>query len=209
MKVSKFHASAIKRFVDLILSSIIIVISSPLIIIISVLIALASSGGVFFLQERTGKNGLPFKIIKFRTMVKNAEKLKSKFKKLNESDGPAFKISNDPRFTPFGKIISKTGLDELPQFFNVLKGEMSIVGPRPLPVNESKKLNVKDKIRELVKPGITSTWVTQGQHNLSFKKWMELDKKYVENASLKEDTIIIVNTFFLIIKFMGREFKSL
>lgn len=135
-------------------------------------------------------------------MVPNAERIKSRYKKLNEADGPVFKIRDDPRFTKFGKILSRTGLDELPQMINVIKGEMSVVGPRPLPVKEAKKLTKEQKIRELVKPGITSSWVTHGSHKLTFKKWMSLDKKYIEKATLVSDLSIIKDTVILIGNFI-------
>ena len=132
-------------------------------------------------------------------MIKNAEKLKNKYKRLNQADGPVFKIYDDPRFTKIGKILSKLGLDELPQLINVLKGEMSLVGPRPLPVDEAKKLTKEQKIREMVRPGITSTWVIEGSHRLSFKKWMQLDKEYVENATFLKDLKIIIKTVFMLL----------
>jgi lipopolysaccharide/colanic/teichoic acid biosynthesis glycosyltransferase len=135
-------------------------------------------------------------------MISDAEKKQIKFKNLNEADGPVFKIRNDPRFTKFGEILSRTGLDELPQFINILKGEMSIVGPRPLPVNEAGKLTKKQKIRELVKPGITSSWVIEGSHKLSFKDWMRLDREYVKNASFAVDVSIIWNTVTLVARFL-------
>lgn len=131
-------------------------------------------------------------------MVTNADKIQNRFKNLNEADGPVFKIQNDPRFTKFGKILSKTGLDELPQLINVVKGEMSLVGPRPLPVSEAIKLTKQQKIRELVKPGITSGWVTGGSHQMPFEKWMKLDADYVQNATFTTDISIIYKTFWMI-----------
>jgi lipopolysaccharide/colanic/teichoic acid biosynthesis glycosyltransferase len=130
-------------------------------------------------------------------MVANAARIQSRYKKMNEADGPVFKIRDDPRFTKFGKLLSRTGFDELPQMINVLRGEMSIVGPRPLPINEVHKLTAKQRIRELVKPGVTSSWVIAGSHELSFKEWMDLDRKYVEKASLTGDLLIILKTIIL------------
>jgi lipopolysaccharide/colanic/teichoic acid biosynthesis glycosyltransferase len=198
MNITNYHKSTIKRLLDIIVSILGLLITSPLILFISFVIKITSKGPVIFLQERVGKNGKVFKIIKFRTMIPNAERIQSRLKKINQADGPVFKIYNDPRFTEIGKFLSRTGLDELPQLINVLRGEMSIVGPRPLPVNEAKKLTRGQKIREFVRPGITSSWVTSGSHKLSFKKWMYLDKKYVENASLATDLSIIWNTIILI-----------
>jgi lipopolysaccharide/colanic/teichoic acid biosynthesis glycosyltransferase len=135
-------------------------------------------------------------------MTPNAERIKPRLKKQNQADGPVFKIRDDPRFTKFGKLLSRTGLDELPQIINVLKGEMSMVGPRPLPVKEALKLTKEEKNRELVRPGITSSWVTEGSHKLTFKKWMNLDKKYVEKATFASDLSIIKDTVMLIGNFI-------
>jgi len=202
MTISDYHGSPTKRTLDITFSTICLIITSPLILLISLLIKLTSDGDVFFLQKRIGKNGKVFKIIKFRTMIPNAERIKPHLKKQNQADGPVFKIRDDPRFTKFGKILSRTGLDELPQMINVLKGEMSMVGPRPLPIKEAEKLTKAQKIRELVKPGITSSWVTHGSHKLTFKKWMNLDKKYVEKATLTSDLLIIKDTVMLIGNFI-------
>ena len=127
----------------------------------------------------------------------NSERMLLKYKNINEADGPVFKIKNDPRFTKIGRLLSHTGLDELPQFINVLKGNMSMVGPRPLPTFEYEKLNKKQKIRNLIKPGITSLWVINGTHNLSFSKWMYLDKIYIEEANLLLDIKILIKTTFI------------
>lgn len=198
----KYGASLLKNILD----DSIIFLSFPVLFLLFISISLGEFVGsglpIYFLQKRIGKKGKIFKIIKFRTMVINASRIQGKYLKLNEADGPAFKIQNDPRFTKFGKILSRTGLDELPQFINVLKGDMSIVGPRPLPINEARKLSKRDKIRELVKPGITSSWVVAGQHGMSFKKWMELDREYVQNASFAGDLIIILKTAALVFRFM-------
>jgi lipopolysaccharide/colanic/teichoic acid biosynthesis glycosyltransferase len=162
------------------------------------LIRLANHGPVIFKQERIGEYGKRFTMYKFRTMVIGAEKLKNKYKHLNHADGPVFKIRNDPRLTGFGKILVKTGLDELPQLINVLKGEMSIVGPRPLPVYEASQLTKAQKVRELVLPGITSSWVVSGAHNLKFPEWMRLDREYVEKANILTDVSILFKTAALI-----------
>ena len=200
--ISNYHSSPTKRTLDITFSTICLIITSPLVLLISLLIKLTSDGDVFFLQKRTGKNGKVFIIIKFRTMIPNAERIKPRLKKQNQADGLVFKIRDDPRFTKFGKLLSRTGLDELPQMINVLKGEMSMVGPRPLPVKEAFRLTREQKIRELVKPGITSSWVIGGSHKLSFKKWMSLDRKYVENATFVSDLSIIKDTVILIGNFI-------
>ncbi len=169
-------------------------------IIIGVIISLTSEGGVFFKQKRIGKNGKPFILYKFRTMISGADKMQKKYAHLNISDGPTFKIPKDPRYTKFGKYLVKTGLDELPQLINIIKGEMSVVGPRPFPVNEEEKLTSSQKIRETVLPGITSLWVIRGAHNLKFNKWMKLDREYVEKATFKTDLYILTSTILLISK---------
>jgi lipopolysaccharide/colanic/teichoic acid biosynthesis glycosyltransferase len=201
--VSKYHYSFLKQILDFSVSFIIFLVTLPFVLFIAVVSAVTSGLPVFFIQKRAGINGRPFKIIKFRTMINGAEKMQKKYKKLNESDGPAFKIKNDPRFTGFGKILSNTGLDELPQFINVLKGEMSIVGPRPLPIAEAKKLSGVYRVRALVKPGITSSWVTGGSHKLSFRKWMDLDREYVTKGKFGDDLEIMFKTTALIFRFLS------
>jgi lipopolysaccharide/colanic/teichoic acid biosynthesis glycosyltransferase len=141
-----------------------------------------------------GKNGRIFSFIKFRTMGRLAEHQKGHLLHLNEADGPVFKIRNDPRYTQIGKFLAHAGLDELPQLINVLNGDMSIVGPRPLPISEARKIPKKCRIRESIKPGMTSSWVIKGSHLLSFEEWMKLDKDYVHNASINKDIRIILKT---------------
>lgn len=142
-------------------------------------------------------------------MKEGAEKQQLNLMHLNEADGPVFKIHNDPRYTKFGKVLARTGLDELPQIINVIKGEMSLVGPRPLPVKEAEKLTASQKKRHLVKPGITSSWVVKGPHSIPFKKWMELDLDYVYNASFHKDLSILVKTFMNVVGFILRQFREL
>ncbi|MCH7730066.1 sugar transferase [Patescibacteria group bacterium] len=202
---SPYHFSFEKKLFDFILSVFGLVALSPILIVISIMIKLTSKGPVFFTQKRVGKDGRVFTFIKFRTMVLGAERLKWRYRHLNEADGPVFKIKDDPRFTNVGKFLARTGLDELPQLINVLKGDMSLVGPRPLPVPEAKKLTPSQKERELVKPGITSNWVVKGAHNLSFDEWMRLDIDYVENGSLFVDLKVLVLTATLILKSIPRQ----
>lgn len=152
-----------------------------------------------------GKDHRPFWIYKIRTMIDNAENLKSKIEKLNESDGPVFKIYNDPRYTKIGKFLSHTGLDELPQIINVIKGEMAFVGPRPLPIAEAKLIPKKYQGRFSVLPGITSPWVLQGAHKLSFKKWMESDLVYIENKSFWYDGVIFGKSVLLVLNYIYKE----
>jgi len=199
IETNKYNSSLIKRLIDLLISTIIVSLFF-LIEIIIIFIEIFFRGLIIFQQQRIGKNGRKFILYKFRTMKLDSENKRLEYKRLNEADGPVFKIFDDPRYTKFGKIISRTGLDELPQLINVLKGEMSLVGPRPLPTYEFNKLTKKQKIRNLVKPGITSLWVVNGLHNLSFNEWMRLDKKYVEEANLFMDINIIFKTILIPIK---------
>lgn len=168
--------------------------------ILYVLVKLDSAGPFVFKQLRAGKHKKPFWLYKIRTMVRNAEQLKSKIQHLNEADGPVFKIRQDPRYTRIGKWLSHLALDECLQFLNVIKGEMALVGPRPLPIDEANQIPEKYQTRFSVLPGITSTWIVQGAHQLDFKKWMKLDCDYVKNHSSKLDFQIFVKTIINLIK---------
>ena len=140
-------------------------------------------------------------------MVKDAEKLKVKYKKLNESDGPTFKIDNDPRYTKIGKFLSHTALDEIPQLINIIKGEMSFVGPRPLPIGEAKKISKKYEKRFSVLPGMTSLWVVRGTDHSSFAKWMQLDLEYIKRKNWQYDLQILIKTGRMVVKFITNSFK--
>jgi lipopolysaccharide/colanic/teichoic acid biosynthesis glycosyltransferase len=160
------------------------------------LIKFTSPGPVLFRQKRSGINGQPFTILKFRTMVTNAEQLKHELAAMNEMSGPVFKVTNDPRVTSIGKFLRKYSLDEWPQFFNVLRGEMSLVGPRPLPVDEVKRFNDLAHRRRLsVRPGLTCLWQVSGRSNVSdFKDWVRLDLEYIDHWSLWLDVQILFRT---------------
>jgi exopolysaccharide biosynthesis polyprenyl glycosylphosphotransferase len=175
---------------------VLLVLTSPLMLGIALMIKLTSKGPVMFRQQRSGLNGSPFSIYKFRTMVTNAEQFKHELAAMNEMSGPVFKVTNDPRVTPIGKWLRKTSLDELPQLFNVLRGEMSLVGPRPLPVDEVKRFNDLAHRRRLsVKPGITCLWQVSGRNKISdFKDWVRLDLQYIDNWSIWLDLTILVRT---------------
>ena len=163
-------------------------------LVIALLIKLFSPGPVFFRQQRSGQNGAPFTLYKFRTMVTNAEQFKHELESMNEMRGPVFKVTNDPRVTPLGKILRRYSLDELPQLFNVLRNEMSLVGPRPLPVDKVKRFNDLSHRRRLsVKPGITCLWQVQGRNQISdFQDWVRLDLEYIDNWSLWLDIKILL-----------------
>jgi len=177
-------------------SFLLLVSFSWLFALIALLIKWTSPGPVFFRQQRSGLNGRPFTLYKFRTMVTNAEQLKHELAAMNEMTGPVFKVSNDPRVTPIGKWLRKFSLDELPQLYNVLRGEMSLVGPRPLPVDEVKRFyDLAHRRRLSVKPGLTCLWQISGRNKISdFKEWVRLDLEYIDNWSLWLDLKILLQT---------------
>lgn len=184
-----------KSFNDVWLAFGIFMAALPLMLIIALLIKATSGGPVIFKQKRVGLRGRQFYLYKFRTMVNNAEDIKPHLLKINESDGPVFKIKDDPRITPIGKILRKTGLDELPQLYNVLKGEMSLIGPRPPLLSEVSQYERWHLRRLSVKPGITCTWqVLPDRNKVLFDKWMRLDVQYIDNWSVKEDIRIFFRT---------------
>jgi exopolysaccharide biosynthesis polyprenyl glycosylphosphotransferase len=184
----------LKRTVDFSLSLLGIMVLSPLFIIIGYLISKDSKGPIFFKQKRIGKNGVPFDMYKFRSMVVNAEELKAKLEQQNEANGPVFKIKEDPRITKIGKFIRKYSIDELPQLFNVLKGEMSLIGPRPPLPNEVEKYDDYHWRRLDVTPGISGLWQVSGRSDLNFEEWVNLDIYYIENWSIGMDIKILLRT---------------
>ena len=194
----------IKNITDIYVSAVALILLLPLFLLITLIIKLDSRGPVFFIQERIGLRGRKFNLIKFRTMVQNAESVRGILEKHNEADGPVFKIKNDPRITRIGRILRKTGLDELPQLFNVVKGEMSLIGPRP-PVEQEVIQYKRWHLRRLsVKPGITCTWqVLENRNDVPFEKWMHLDLDYIDNWTLKKDAKLLFKTFNSVVKANG------
>jgi exopolysaccharide biosynthesis polyprenyl glycosylphosphotransferase len=186
----------VKHAIDFLGSLVLLALLAVPLAIIAVLIKLTSPGPIMFLQKRSGLNGKPFTIYKFRTMVTNAEQRKHELAALNEMSGPVFKITKDPRVTPLGKFLRKFSLDELPQLFNVLRGEMSLVGPRPLPVDEVRRFNDLAHRRRLsVKPGLTCLWQISGRNDVrDFRDWVRLDLEYIDNWSLWLDLKILLKT---------------
>jgi lipopolysaccharide/colanic/teichoic acid biosynthesis glycosyltransferase len=169
----------------------------PIFLVFAFLIKMDSPGPVIFKQARVGLRGRQFYLFKFRTMVKNAEALKKELEKQNEMDGPAFKLSNDPRITNVGRLLRKTGLDEVPQFFNVLKGDMSFIGPRPPLASETVKYERWQLRRLSVKPGITCYWQIMPKRNeVKFDQWVKMDLAYIDRWSIKTD----IKLFFYTIK---------
>ena len=185
---------ALKRIMDVVISGIALIVLSPLMLTIAAIIKFTSPGGAFFVQERIGMNRRKFKLLKFRSMCADAEALKKDLAAANEMDGPVFKIKNDPRITPIGKFIRKTSIDELPQLINVLKGEMSLVGPRPPLPSEVDQYEWLHRRRLSIKPGITCLWQVNGRNTVTFRRWMEMDKEYVENWSIWLDIKILART---------------
>jgi exopolysaccharide biosynthesis polyprenyl glycosylphosphotransferase len=190
--------SLTKRVIDVLGSMIGIILLSPIFFVVAVLIKIDSKGSVIFSQTRIGKNGKEFKMYKFRSMVVNAEELKKKLLAKNEMSGPMFKMKDDPRITKIGKFIRKTSIDELPQLINVLKGEMSLVGPRPSLPKEVAQFEPWMMRRLDVKPGLTCYWQVSGRNNIDFDDWMRLDIKYVQDRSIKLDIKLIFKTFFVL-----------
>lgn len=184
----------LKRLIDIIGSFFGLLVFSPLLVFVAFLIKITSEGPVFFVQERMGLRGRRFKLYKFRTMVKDAEEKLEEIKHLNEVDGPVFKIEKDPRLTPIGGFLRKTSIDELPQLWNVLKGEMSLVGPRPPIPSEVEKYERWQRRRLSMRPGLTCLWQISGRSELDFETWMKLDLKYIDNWSLTLDFLILLKT---------------
>ncbi|MFT8348176.1 sugar transferase [Clostridium saccharoperbutylacetonicum] len=187
-----------KRMMDIICSLIGLIALVPIFLIVAVAIKIESKGPIVFIQKRVGKDGKTFGIYKFRSMVVNAEELKDKLSDKNEISGPMFKIKKDPRITKVGKFIRKTSIDELPQLINVLRGEMSLVGPRPSLPDEVMKFENWMMQRLSVKPGLTCYWQVSGRNDIGFREWMKLDVKYVEERSLLVDIQLIFKTFFVL-----------
>lgn len=188
----------LKRSIDIICSLIGLMVLMPMLVIFAILIRIESKGSIFFSQDRVGKGGIVFKMYKFRSMVVNAEELKEKLANENERTGPMFKIKNDPRITNVGRFIRKTSIDELPQLVNILKGEMSIVGPRPSLPDEVEEFEEWMLKRLNVKPGLTCYWQVSGRNDIEFNEWMELDIKYVQERSIPIDVKLILKTFLVL-----------
>ncbi len=188
----------IKRLIDIICSLTAIKLLLPLFAIVGIAIKLESKGPIIFAQDRVGYKGDKFKMYKLRSMVQNAEELKEKLNSKNEMDGPMFKMKDDPRITKVGKIIRKTSIDELPQLFNILKGDMSLVGPRPSLPKEVDEFQPWMLERLSVKPGLTCYWQVSGRNDIDFINWMKLDIKYVEERSTLLDLKLIWKTFFIL-----------
>ena len=197
-------ALLVKRILDLAISSVLLVVLSPLLLVVAALVKLTSNGPVFFRQERMGINKRRFVIYKFRTMIPNAEEMMESLEDLNEVSGPVFKIVDDPRITSIGRFLRRTSIDELPQLFNILKGDMSLVGPRPLPVRDYQGFNQDwQRRRFTVRPGITCLWQVNGRSAIPFEQWMRLDLQYMDEWSLWLDLKILARTIPAVLRGSG------
>jgi exopolysaccharide biosynthesis polyprenyl glycosylphosphotransferase len=193
-----------KRLIDFLGSAVLLFAIAPVFIIVAMLIKLDSPGPVFFRQERVGLNKRRFRLFKFRTMIEGAEKQQQTLERLNEAEGPVFKIKDDPRITRIGRLLRRYSIDELPQLLNVLKGEMSFVGPRPLPVRDTERIDVQWHKRRLsVKPGVTCLWQVNGRSDVSFDHWVRMDLEYIDNWSLALDLKILLKTIPAVLKGAG------
>jgi exopolysaccharide biosynthesis polyprenyl glycosylphosphotransferase len=194
----------VKRTLDIVISAVALLVLSPILLFVAVLIKVTSPGPVMFKQNRLGLHKRRFAICKFRTMVVDAEKKMEQIKHLNEVSGPVFKITNDPRITPLGKFLRKTSIDELPQLWNVLKGDMSLVGPRPLPVRDYEGFTEDwTRRRFSVRPGVTCLWQIAGRSSIPFEKWMQLDLQYIDEWSVWLDLEILARTIPAVLKGSG------
>jgi exopolysaccharide biosynthesis polyprenyl glycosylphosphotransferase len=189
----------LKRGLDFILALVALVVLSPLLLVLAVLVKLTSRGPVFFSQTRCGLGGRRFTLYKFRSMRADADLLREELEALNEVDGPVFKIRNDPRCTPVGRFMRKFSFDELPQLINIIKGDMSFVGPRPPLPEEVEKYERWQRRRLRMQPGLTCLWALEGRSKLSFRRWMELDLEYIDHWSMKLDWIILLKTIPIVL----------
>ena len=193
----------IKRLLDVVGALIALLLLTPLFTVVSILIKLDSPGPVFYRAERVGRKGRRFLCCKFRTMISSADAIKSELRQRNERSGAMFKITDDPRITRLGHFVRRYSIDELPQFWNVLKGEMSLVGPRPHPVDDCARYQLDDLRRLDMTPGLTGLWQVTARRDPSFQKSMALDLHYIENWSLWMDLRILLKTFPVVLAGTG------
>jgi len=199
---SEFHLFC-KRMLDIALSASSLLLLWPVLLVIAAAIRVLSPGPVLFRQTRCGLGGRHFTLYKFRSMVNNAEQLRAELHQLNELDGPVFKISDDPRITSVGRILRRFSLDELPQLWNILRGDMSFVGPRPAIPDEVEQYEAWQRRRLRMRPGLTCTWVLEGRNHLDFNRWMQLDLAYIDTWSLWLDLKIFLRTIPIVLSGRG------
>jgi exopolysaccharide biosynthesis polyprenyl glycosylphosphotransferase len=194
----------VKRLVDVLGSLALLFMLAPLFALVALIIKLDSPGPVLFAQVRVGLNKRRFSMLKFRTMVNGAEKRQAELEDLNEAGGPVFKIKDDPRLTRIGKFLRRFSIDELPQLINVLRGEMSLVGPRPLPVRDVERIDVASQKRRFsIKPGLTCLWQVNGRSDVNFEEWVRMDLQYIDQWSLGLDILILLKTIPAVFKGPG------
>ena len=193
-----------KRLLDLTIGSLILAAALPVMVVVALAIKFSDRGPVLFSQRRAGLGGRPFTIYKFRTMITDAEAKKHQLRHKSEQDGPAFKIKHDPRITRVGRFLRETSLDELPQLFNVLRGDMSLVGPRPLPIEESNRCATWHRRRLDVTPGLTCIWQIKGRGSVSFAEWIRMDRRYIRARNVWIDLKLILMTVPSVILRRGR-----
>jgi lipopolysaccharide/colanic/teichoic acid biosynthesis glycosyltransferase len=194
-----------KRIVDVVIASIGLVVAMPLILGAALAIRISDGGPIIFKQRRAGLGGRPFTMFKFRSMVVDAEKKKAQLRASSEQDGPAFKIKHDPRITRVGRLLRESSLDELPQLVNIIKGDMSLVGPRPLPMDESDQCDAWHRRRLDVTPGLTCIWQVKGRSNVSFADWCRMDRAYIGRRSLWQDLKLMVMTIPSVLRRRGAQ----
>ncbi len=193
-----------KRLLDVFVAAMLIILTAPVMLAAALLIVLGSGKPVLYIQERYGYNRRIFRLFKFRTMIKDAHDMQDDLRSQNERDGAAFKMSDDPRVTALGRWLRKTNIDELPQLYNILRGDMSLVGPRPLPLSDYARLDEISQRRRLsVLPGLTGSWQIADRQNISFKEWMRMDLEYIDNWTLQTDLKILLKTFIVVLSGKG------
>jgi exopolysaccharide biosynthesis polyprenyl glycosylphosphotransferase len=196
-------ALAVKRAIDIVGASVLLILALPLLIVVALLIPLSSRGPVIFRQLRSGFHGRAFQMYKFRTMRADAEQLRGELLHLNEMDGPVFKVADDPRRTWLGRLLRRYSVDELPQLLNVIKGEMSLVGPRPLPLYEASRIKGTQRRRLAMRPGLSGLWQTRGRSTVDFDEWMRMDLEYVDQWSLALDLRLLLATIPVVLRGTG------
>jgi exopolysaccharide biosynthesis polyprenyl glycosylphosphotransferase len=194
----------VKRLLDVAVAAGVLIVGAPLFVLVALAIRLDSRGSVLFVQRRVGLNKRTFSLVKFRTMCTDAERRQATLEGLNEANGPVFKIANDPRVTRVGRFLRRTSIDELPQLWNVLRGDMSLVGPRPLPLRDVSRFNeALQRKRFSVKPGLTCLWQVSGRSGIGFGEWLRLDLWYIDNWSLALDLKLLVQTVPAVLRGTG------
>ena len=193
----------VKRAMDIVMSALAIVVLSPVLLAVALLISVTSRGPVFYVHERIGRGGEPFRMLKFRSMYRNAHECRAEHAEQNMHRGPIFKIRDDPRITAVGRAIRRLSIDELPQFFNVLMGHMSLVGPRPALPEEFLEYTERERERLMVKPGVTCIWQVSGRSDVDFDTWVDMDLAYIEGWSLHLDLMLLAKTVPAVISGRG------